>query len=272
LELLLRPAIAAIAAGNAVIMKPSEVSSHTAAVIQKLVSKYCDPKGVIVINGGVPETTQLLTLKFDYIFYTGNPTVGKIVYQAGAKNLTPVTLELGGKSPAIVDQDMNPKTAAKRICWGKFVNCGQTCIAPDYVLVHEKIAKEFIMFLGESIKELYSADIKSNNHYGRIVNARHFDRLKTLFDKQLEKNPSTVVYGGKMDKSSLYIEPTILSNVGPDETVNPIMSEEIFGPILPIIIVKDINAAIIIVNSRYIYHLKTGINHCHYIFSRRKQK
>jgi aldehyde dehydrogenase (NAD+) len=259
--------MAAIAAGNPVVMKPSEVSSHTAALIQKLVSKYCDPKGVIVINGGVPETTQLLSLKFDYIFYTGNPTVGKIVYEAGAKNLTPVTLELGGKSPVIVDENMNPKTAAKRICWGKFINCGQTCVAPDYVLVHEKIAKEFNTSLGESIKELYSEDIKSNNHYGRIVNARHFDRLKALVDKQLEKNPSTVVYGGKMDKSSLYIEPTILSNVGPDETVNPIMSEEIFGPVLPIIIFKDINEAIRIVNSRYISHIKIGINHWHYIFS-----
>ena len=272
MELLLRPAIAAIAAGNAVVMKPSEVSFNTAAVIQKLVGKYCDPKGVIVINGGVQETTQLLTCKFDYIFYTGNPTVGKIVYQAGAKNLTPVTLELGGKSPVIVDSNVNPKTAAKRICWGKFINCGQTCVAPDYVLVHEKIAQEFIIGLRDSIKELYAGDINSNTHYGRIVNDRHFDRLKAMYDNQMEKNPSTVVYGGEMDKNNLFIEPTILSNVGQDEDVNPIMSEEIFGPFLPILIIKDINDAISIVNSRYIYQIKIGINHWHYISSLQRIK
>jgi aldehyde dehydrogenase (NAD+) len=250
LELLLRPAIAAIAAGNTVVMKPSEVSSNTAALIQKLVSKYCDPKGVVVINGGVNETTQLLTVKFDYIFYTGNPVVGRIVYLAGAKNLTPVTLELGGKSPVIVDDSVNPKTAAKRICWGKFVNCGQTCIAPDYVLVHESVAKSFISSLVASVKELYGQDIKSNTNYGKIVNTRHFDRLKLLFDQQLEKNPSTIVDGGKMDKNTLFMEPTILSNVGIDVKLNPIMAEEIFGPFLPVLIVKNIDEAINYISSR----------------------
>jgi len=240
-QLLLLPVIGAIAAGNAVVMKPSEVSSHTSALLGELVPKYLDPEAVQIIEGGVEETSELLAQRFDHIFYTGNGTVARIVMEAAAKHLTPVVLELGGKSPVIVDASADLDVTARRIAWGKFLNAGQTCIAPDYVLVHRSKEDELVEKIGAAVRKFYGKDPKASPDLGRIVNERHHRRLAVLL------KDGEAAIGGEADEATRYIAPTVLRNVAPDSTV---MSEEIFGPILPVLPVDDVGEAIRFVNER----------------------
>lgn len=241
LQLSVGPAIGAISAGNCVVIKPSEVSQNTSTLIHALLPQYLDADCIRVVEGGIPETTDLLEQKWDYIFYTGNGTVGRIIMAAAAKNLTPVTLELGGKSPTIVDETADIEVTARRIIWGKFTNSGQTCVAPDYVLVHERVHDELLAALKNAIVEFYGSDAKSSPDYGRIINERHCNRLIALLDG------STIAHGGEHDVSERFIEPTILTDVTGD---SPVMAEEIFGPILPLIKVSSIDEAIDFVNDR----------------------
>ena len=237
-QLLVAPACAAIAAGNAVVLKPSELAPHTAAALGALVADLADP-AVVVVQGGVAETTELLAQRFDHIVYTGNGNVARVVMRAAAEHLTPVTLELGGKSPAIVSRHADIDVAAKRVAWGKFVNAGQTCIAPDYVLVEEPVHDRFVAALGGAITELYGDDPRASTDYGRIVDDSHFHRLEKLL------HSGTVAHGGQADADARYIAPTVLTAVALDD---PPMAEEIFGPILPVIAVADLDAALAIVN------------------------
>lgn len=240
-QLLLVPAAGAIAAGNAVVMKPSEVSSATSALLARLVPQYLDRDAVAIVEGGVPETTALLEQRFDHIFYTGNGTVGRIVMTAAAKHLTPVTLELGGKSPVIVDASANIDVTARRIAWGKWLNAGQTCVAPDYVLVHRSKKSELIDALGTSIRDFYGDNPQSSDSYGRIVSPRHFDRLKSMLAN------GTVVIGGDSDAAQRYIAPTVLTDVSPDSAL---MTEEIFGPLLPIVEIDNVEQAVQFITAR----------------------
>lgn len=240
-QLLLVPAASAIAAGNAVVMKPSEVSAATSAVLARLVPKYLDQSAITLVEGGVPETTDLLGQRFDHIFYTGNGTVGRIVMAAAANHLTPVTLELGGKSPVIIDESANVKVAARRIAWGKWLNAGQTCVAPDYVLVNEKVRDRFIDELGKAVTDFYGADPHTSDSYGRIVSDRHYNRLRTMIDG------GRVVVGGDTKDDERYIAPTVL--VDPDLS-SPLMNEEIFGPLLPVLSVKSVDEAVAFVTAR----------------------
>jgi len=235
------PLIGAISAGNCVVVKPSEVAPATASLLAELVSKYLDGDAVRVYEGAVEETTCLLEERWDYIFYTGNGTVGRIVMAAAAKHLTPVTLELGGKSPAIVDDDVDLGGAVKRILWGKFSNSGQTCVAPDYVLAHEKIHDKLLEKFKSTLLEFYGDDPQKSRDYGRVVNARHHQRLMKLLEGQ------DVVVGGQADESDRYIAPTILQNVSPDA---PVMADEIFGPILPVLKISDVDEAVSFINAR----------------------
>ncbi|CAB4338969.1 MAG: aldehyde dehydrogenase family protein [Actinobacteria bacterium] len=240
IQLLLVPAAGAIAAGNAVVMKPSEVSAATSALLGELVPKYMDPSAVAIVEGGIPETTDLLEQRFDHIFYTGNGTVGRVVMTAAVKNLTPVTLELGGKSPVIVDSSANLKVSAHRIAWGKWLNAGQTCVAPDYVLVDEKVRDAFVEELGKAIGEFYGENPQASESYARIVSPRHFDRLKGLL------RGTTPAIGGVSDEGTRYISPTVLVDV---DLESQVMNEEIFGPILPVISVSSTDDAISYVNA-----------------------
>jgi aldehyde dehydrogenase (NAD+) len=239
-QLLLVPAAGAIAAGNAVVMKPSEVSIATSALLGRLVPKYMDRSAVAIVEGGVPETTDLLEQHFDHIFYTGNGTVGRIVMAAAVKHLTPVTLELGGKSPVIIDASANLRVAARRIAWGKWLNAGQTCIAPDYVMVDEKVSDKFIDELRDAITSFFGDDPQSSDSYGRIVSPRHFDRLNSLM------SGGNTVIGGETDAGTRYIAPTVLAQVDMD---SQLMEEEIFGPLLPVIPVASPGEAIAYVNA-----------------------
>lgn len=241
IQLLLVPAAGAIAAGNAVVMKPSEVSAATSAVLARLVPRYMDAKAVTLVEGGVPETTALLSERYDHIFYTGNGNVGRIVMTAAAKNLTPVTLELGGKSPVIIDESANLKVAARRITWGKWLNAGQTCVAPDYVLIDEKLRQPFIDEVGKAVDQFYGANPHTSDSYGRIVSSRHFDRLRHLL------TGGTVALGGDIKEDERYISPTVLVDVDMNSTL---MTEEIFGPLLPIVTVPSVDEAIGFINTR----------------------
>ncbi|MDX3457109.1 aldehyde dehydrogenase family protein [Streptomyces sp. ME02-8801-2C] len=241
LNLALAPLIGALAAGNCVVLKPSEVAPATSAVLAHWLPRVLDPQAVAVVEGGVPETTALLDQRFDHIFYTGNGTVGRIVMAAAARHLTPVTLELGGKSPALVEPGADLATAARRIAWGKFMNAGQTCVAPDYVLAIGEAGTEMEAHLTDAIREMYGPDPARSNDYGRIINERHFDRVAGLL-----KDGRTVV-GGDHDRDARYIAPTVLADVDPDSAV---MREEIFGPILPIVRVPDLDAAIAFITGR----------------------
>lgn len=228
-QLTLAPLVSAIAAGNTAIVKPSEIASQSMQVIQQLINDHFDKNYIHCVLGGVDETTELLKLKFDKIFFTGSTRVGKIIYKAAAENLTPVTLELGGKSPTIVSQDADLKVAAKRIVWGKLLNAGQTCVAPDYVMVHQKVEKEFIDYLKYYLDKFdYTAD---SPHYTKIINEDHYDRLMGLI------NQDKVIIGGQGNRNLLHIEPTILKDV---DWSDPVMQEEIFGPILPIMTYQNI--------------------------------
>jgi aldehyde dehydrogenase (NAD+) len=240
-QLLLIPAAGAIAAGNAVVMKPSEVSSETSRVLAKIVPLYFTDKAVAIVEGGVQETTELLKQKFDHIFYTGNGAVGRVVMRAAAENLTPVTLELGGKSPTIVDASANIAVAARRIAWAKYVNAGQTCVAPDYVLAHKSIANELVEAIRTSITEFYGEDPHASKDYSRVISPKHFSRLTSLISS------GKVAIGGQSEQAERYIAPTVLVDVDQNSAV---MQEEIFGPILPVLEVGSIDEAIGFVNSR----------------------
>jgi acyl-CoA reductase-like NAD-dependent aldehyde dehydrogenase len=235
------PLAAALAAGNVAVVKPSEMTPHTSGVLAKLLARTFAPDVVACVEGGVQETTALLAERFDHIFYTGNGRVGRVVMQAAAKHLTPVTLELGGKSPCIVDAECDLEVAARRIAWGKFVNCGQTCVAPDYVLVHQSREEELVKLLAKNIRAFYGADPQRSPDLARIVSDQHVDRLAKL----LESGSAAV--GGQVDRADRYIAPTILQNVSPE---SPVMQEEIFGPILPILPIASIDEAIRFVNER----------------------
>lgn len=240
-QLLFVPLVGALAAGNAVVLKPSEVTPHTSAVLARHVPDYLDPEAVALVEGGVEETTALLAERFDHIFYTGNGSVGRVVMEAAARHLTPVTLELGGKSPCIVDDDVDVEITARRIAWGKFMNAGQTCVAPDYVLVHEEREEALVDALGAAIREFYGDEPKDSSDYARIVNGRHHQRVARLL------KDGDVVVGGQTDESQNYVAPTVLRNVSPDSDA---MREEIFGPVLPVLKVKDVSEAIRFVNGR----------------------
>ena len=240
-QLLLVPVAGAIAAGNAVVLKPSEVSAATSALLGKLVPMYLDSKAISIVEGSVETATELLEQKFDHIFFTGGTSVGRLVMQAAAKHLTPVTLELGGKSPTIVDASANVKVAARRIAWGKFINAGQTCVAPDYVLAHRSIVDELVAEIGNSVTDFFGSDPQQSRDYSRIVSDRHFDRLAAMLAS------GTAAVGGVADAESRYIAPTVLVDV---DCTTTIMNEEIFGPLLPVISVDSMQQAIEFVNNR----------------------
>jgi aldehyde dehydrogenase (NAD+) len=235
LQLTLAGAAAAIAAGNCVVIKPSELAPATSEVTARLVPKYLDPDCITVVEGAIPETTALLELPWDHILYTGGGNVGRIIMAAAAKHLTPVTLELGGKSPCVVMPDADLMTTARRIVWGKFTNAGQTCIAPDYVLTDAETERKLLPLLQQAVTEMFGEDPAQSDSYGRIVNQRHFERVAGLIES------GSVAIGGQTDAADLYIAPTVLSNVSPD---SPVMQEEIFGPVLPIVRIENLEAAI----------------------------
>ncbi len=224
------PLVDAIAAGNTVVVKPSAYSPATSAVIAKLISECFVPEHVAVVTGGRAENTCLLEQKFDYIFFTGSQGVGKEVLRKAAEHLTPSTLELGGKSPCIVDSSAKISLAAKRIVWGKFLNCGQTCVAPDYILCHESVKEKLVAELKKQITIQFGENPLTNPTYGKIINEKHFERVCGLIDS------AKVVHGGKSDASKLKIEPTVMNNVTWNDKV---MGEEIFGPVLPIVSYKS---------------------------------
>ena len=233
-QLSLSPVVAALAAGNTCILKPSEIAENTMKAMAKIINENFPKDYFYVAEGGIEETTEILKLKFDKIFFTGSPKVGQIIYEAAAKHLTPVTLELGGKSPAIVTSSANFEVAAKRIVWGKFLNAGQTCVAPDYILVDEKVKDSFLDSLQSYIQK-FNYHSESEN-YTQIINQRNFDRLVNLIDQE------KVYFGGKTDAANRYIEPTIMHDVTWNDKV---MQEEIFGPILPVLTFKNFNEALL---------------------------
>ena len=235
LQLTLAGLAAAIAAGNCAVIKPSELAPETSAITARLVAEYLDNDCIKVVEGAVPETTALLELPWDHILYTGGGHVGRIVMTAAAKHLTPVTLELGGKSPCIVMPDADLETTAKRIAWGKFSNAGQTCIAPDYVLVDAETERKLVPLLRQTITGMFGDDPQQSDSYGRIVSDRHFERISAFLGS------GDVVIGGETDAAARYIAPTVLTGVTPD---SPVMQEEIFGPVLPIVRADDLEEAI----------------------------
>ncbi|XP_062129535.1 aldehyde dehydrogenase, dimeric NADP-preferring isoform X2 [Drosophila sulfurigaster albostrigata] len=256
LQLLLVPVAAAIAAGNCVVLKPSEIAGNCAKFIAETIPKYLDNDCYPVVCGGPSETAELLKQRFDYIFYTGSTRVGKIIHAAANNYLTPTTLELGGKSPCYIDKSVELRTAVKRILWGKLINCGQTCIAPDYVLCSKEVQDKFVEEAREVLKEWYGESIQSSPDLSRIINQNNFQRLLGLMKS------GRVALGGKYDVSEKFIEPTILVDVKPDD---PIMEEEIFGPILPIYTVENAYDAIKFINARenplvlYIFTTETDV-------------
>ena len=238
--LTMEPLVDALAAGNTAIVKPSAYSENTSRVIDKMLQECFGPEYVTVITGGRAENQSLLEQRFDYIFFTGSHRVGREVMRKAAETLTPVTLELGGKSPCIVDKSAKIALAAKRIVWGKFLNCGQTCVAPDYILCHESVKSELITAIKQQIVVQFGVVPLANNAYGKIINQKHFDRIRALID------PSKIAYGGKSDATLLKIEPTIMDKVTWDD---PVMKQEIFGPLLPILTYSKDEELINILNS-----------------------
>ncbi|HCX0546148.1 TPA: aldehyde dehydrogenase [Staphylococcus aureus] len=242
-QLVFEPLIGAIAAGNTAIIKPSELTPNVARVIKRLINETFDANYIEVIEGGIEETQTLIHLPFDHVFFTGSENVGKIVYQAASENLVPVTLEMGGKSPVIVDETANIKVASERICFGKFTNAGQTCVAPDYILVHESVKDDLITALSKTLREFYGQNIQQSPDYGRIVNLKHYHRLTSL----LNSAQMNIVFGGHSDEDERYIEPTLLDHVTNDSAI---MQEEIFGPILPILTYQSLDEAIAFIHQR----------------------
>ena len=240
-QLLFAPLIAVVAAGNCAVLKPSEHAPASSALIARLVPGYLDERAIKVVEGGVPEASELLKLPFDHIFYTGGAEVARIVMRAAAEHLTPVTLELGGKSPAVIDRGADLKSAARRLAWGKFINAGQTCIAPDYVLVTPDQRDALVEEIRGQLRAMYGDDAIASGDYARIINAHHYERLRGLL------SDGRTVIGGRSDAQRMMIEPTVLVDVTPDD---PIMREEIFGPILPVLTVGDLDDALEFIGAR----------------------
>ena len=237
----LQPLVPAIAAGNTAILKPSEISANSSAIMAKIINQTFDSNYIHVLEGGIPESTAILKQKFDKIFYTGSTAIGKVIYKAAAEHLTPVVLELGGKSPGFVMEDAKLKITAQRLVWGKFINAGQTCVAPDYLLVDAKIKDKLITEIKRQIVKIHGDNPQQSEAFSRIINRHHFDRLVKLIDK------NKVIFGGEVDASDNYIAPTLMDNVAFDDLV---MEDEIFGPILPIISYTDLDWAITQVRQR----------------------
>lgn len=234
-QLAMLPLVGALAAGNCAVVKPSELAPHTSRLLADVLGAGFDPAYLAAVEGGVEETQALLAQRFDYILFTGSSRVGRIVLAAAARQLTPVTLELGGKNPCIVDRDADLEKAARRIVWGKFLNAGQTCIAPDFVVAHAAIQAELLRRLSSTIQAFYGSDPRASADYGRIVNQRHFERLVDLM------RSGDVVVGGQVDAGTRYIAPTVVVNVSWSD---PVMQEEIFGPILPVLRFDDLKELI----------------------------
>ncbi|KAI0353663.1 aldehyde dehydrogenase [Trametes cingulata] len=241
--LLLGPLVSAIAAGDAAVLKPSEQTPATSQLMAELVPKYLDPELYHVVNGGVPETTKLLELQWDHILYTGNGRVGRIIAQAAAKYLTPITLELGGKNPVVVDPKVDVTMTAKRLLWGRFSNAGQICLAPEYVLVPRDFQDTLVEALKEAYHSFYPEGPEKSDSIARIVNEAHTSRIKRLVDETKGK----IILGGQADVSKRYIAPTVVRDVPLDDSL---MSEEIFGPVLPLVPVKDVDEAISVIKAR----------------------
>jgi aldehyde dehydrogenase (NAD+) len=240
-QLVISPLVGAIAAGNCAILKPSEHAPHTAKVVAEMIQSVFTPQYIAVAQGDAEVSQQLLAEKFDHIFFTGGTAIGKIVMEAAAKHLTSVTLELGGKSPCVVEADARLDYAAKRIAWGKFINAGQTCIAPDYLLVDRRIKQELLTKIKAYIQEFYGTDPATSPDYGRIINQRHFARLASFLDN------GTPLLGGQANPDTRYIAPTLLDKVSWDA---PVMQDEIFGPILPVVEYEKLEEAIALINAR----------------------
>jgi aldehyde dehydrogenase (NAD+) len=242
-QLLLDPLVGALSAGNAVVLKPSHQAPETAKIVKKIVTGVFDPAYVRIVEGAREELDSLLDQRFDYIFFTGSPNAGRYVMEKAARHLCPVTLELGGKSPCIVSADFDVDLAARRIAFGKFINAGQTCVAPDYILVEKGVKESLIKGFQKAIRSFYGKDPKESDHYGRIVNDRFFDRLEAL----VKTSGGSIVIGGETEKSQRYFAPTLIDQ--PDLTSN-LMQEEIFGPLLPILEYETIRDAVNFVNAR----------------------
>lgn len=240
-QLTLIPLAGAIAAGNCAVVKPSEIAPHTSDLLANRLGDYIDPDCIRIVEGGPEETQTLLAQRFDHIFYTGNGTIGRVVMNAASENLTPVTLELGGKSPCIVDRTADLEVTARRIALGKFMNAGQTCIAPDYLLVHQKVESELLECLKATIRDFYGSDPRRSKGYARIVNEHHFERVSRFL------NDGELVVGGESDRGDLYIAPTVIRNVTPQ---SPVMSDEIFGPVLPVLSMDSMDEALAFVRGR----------------------
>lgn len=240
-QLVIIPLLGAIAAGNCALLKPSEITPNTSKVLADLIANTFEPSYITVVEGDKEIAQELLKQKFDHIFYTGGSAVGRIVMKAAAEHLTPVTLELGGKSPCVVEPDIHIEHSAKRIIWGKFINAGQTCIAPDYLLVHRQIKEELIEAMKAVLREFYGENPAESSDYARIVSEKHFNRLSQFLDN------GKIIVGGETDAKNRYIAPTLLDGVNWDD---PVMEEEIFGPILPILEYDSLEDAIDQVNSR----------------------
>ncbi|WP_374073456.1 aldehyde dehydrogenase family protein [Bdellovibrio bacteriovorus] len=248
-QLLMSPLVAALAAGNCVFLKPSEFTKNTAALIAKLIKETFSEEHVTVVEGGPEKTQELLQLPFDHIFFTGSTRVGKIIMEAASKHLSRVTLELGGKSPTIVDSTADLEVAAEKIAWAKFVNAAQTCVAPDYLLVQQSVLNDFKKLLISKIDSFYGKsplEKRNSPDFARIITQKHTERLKHLIDEAVAQN-AVLSYGGEVDLAARYVAPTLLEKVDPHSAV---MKEEIFGPILPIMTYKEISEAIHFINER----------------------
>jgi aldehyde dehydrogenase (NAD+) len=243
IHLVLLPMAGALAAGNAVVGKPSDVSAASSAALARWIPQYLARDAIAVVEGGADVTSSLLDERWDHVFYTGNARVGRLVMEAAARHLTPVTLELGGKSPAIVDKGADIGVAARRVVWGRFLNAGQTCVSPDYVLVDRRVEEQFVSAAARAVQAFYGTRPQSSPDYARIVSERHWDRLHGLL---ASTRPGQVVIGGAGDRDDLYLAPTILRDVGWED---PVMGEEIFGPILPVLPVDGVDEAIEAVTS-----------------------
>jgi aldehyde dehydrogenase (NAD+) len=238
-QLMIAPLVGAIAAGNCVLLKPSELSPHTSQVITKIIQATFQPQYIAVVEGGIEASQALLAERFDHIFFTGGTAIGKVIMEAAAKHLTPVTLELGGKSPCIVDTEIHLEHTARRIVWGKFMNAGQTCVAPDYLLVHRQVKPALLSAIQKTIQGFYGDDPEQSPDFGRIISSRHFNRLADLLKDK-------ILIGGETNAEKRYIAPTVMEATWDD----PVMADEIFGPILPVLEYEDLAEAIAQINAR----------------------